>query len=171
MDVSGGYHPEWGNPITKEHTWYALTDKQILAQKLRLPKIQFAKHMKVKKEDKSVDNSFLLRIGNEIFVCWHTISHACHHAFPAMMLSFSPHIIWQNGLFLSTVTYHILVKTLRVIAITGFKCFLSPHLSKPISIHKAQCLYLDNFPGFVSDFLGHPPRQLSFSIIFIGRYL
>jgi hypothetical protein len=22
------YHPEWGNPVTKEHTWYALTDKR-----------------------------------------------------------------------------------------------------------------------------------------------
>jgi hypothetical protein len=21
------YHPEWGNPDTKEHTWYVLTDK------------------------------------------------------------------------------------------------------------------------------------------------
>ena len=23
------YHPELGNPITKEHTWYTLTDKWI----------------------------------------------------------------------------------------------------------------------------------------------
>jgi hypothetical protein len=37
MDESGGYHPDWGNPITKEHTWYALSDKWILAQKLRIP--------------------------------------------------------------------------------------------------------------------------------------
>ena len=67
MDGPGGYHPEWGNPITKEHTWYALTDKWILAQKLRLPKIQFAKHKKIKKkEDQRVDTSFLLRIGNKI---------------------------------------------------------------------------------------------------------
>jgi hypothetical protein len=51
MDRSGGYNPEWGNPITKEHTWYVLTDKWILAQKLRIPKIQFAKHMKLKKEE------------------------------------------------------------------------------------------------------------------------
>ena len=66
MDVSGGYHPEWGNPITKEVTWYALTDKWILAQKLRIPKIQFAKHKKIKKnEDQSMDTSFLLRIGNK----------------------------------------------------------------------------------------------------------
>ena len=36
MDVPGGYHPEWGNPNTKEHTWYVLTDKWILAQKLRV---------------------------------------------------------------------------------------------------------------------------------------
>jgi hypothetical protein len=65
MDVSGGYHPKWGNPITKEHTWYALTDKWILAQKLRIPNIQFAKHMKLKKkEDQSVDTSILR--GNKI---------------------------------------------------------------------------------------------------------
>jgi hypothetical protein len=39
----------------------------ILAQKLRIPKIQFAKHMKLKmKEDQSVDTSSLLRIGNKI---------------------------------------------------------------------------------------------------------
>jgi hypothetical protein len=66
MDGSGGYHPEWGNPITKEHTWYALTDKSILDQKLRTLKIQFAKHMKLKKEDQSVDNSILLRRWNKI---------------------------------------------------------------------------------------------------------
>jgi hypothetical protein len=45
---------------------YALTDKWILAQKLRIPKIQFAKHKKVKKrEDQCVDTSFLLRIRNK----------------------------------------------------------------------------------------------------------
>jgi hypothetical protein len=67
MDGSGGYHRRWGNPITKEHTWYALIDKWILAQKLRIPKIQFAKHMKLKKkEDQSVGTSILLRSGNKI---------------------------------------------------------------------------------------------------------
>jgi hypothetical protein len=54
MDVSGGYHPEWGNPVAKEVIRYALTDKWILAQKHRTPKIQFAKHKKI------------LRIGNKI---------------------------------------------------------------------------------------------------------
>jgi hypothetical protein len=69
MDGPGGYHPEWGNPVTKEHTWYALTDKWLLAQKLRIPKIQFAKHMKLnKKEDQSVDTLFLLRMGNKILM-------------------------------------------------------------------------------------------------------
>ena len=36
MDASGGCHPKWGNLITKEHTctWYILSDKWILAQKL-----------------------------------------------------------------------------------------------------------------------------------------
>jgi hypothetical protein len=38
----------------------------LLAQKLRIPKIQLAKHMKLKKEDQSVDTSFLLRMGNKI---------------------------------------------------------------------------------------------------------
>jgi hypothetical protein len=36
---------------TKEVTRYALTDKWILAQKLKIPKIQFAKHKKIKKKD------------------------------------------------------------------------------------------------------------------------
>jgi hypothetical protein len=46
---------------------YALTGKWILAQKLRIPKIQFVKHKKIKKrEDQWTDTSFLLRIGNKI---------------------------------------------------------------------------------------------------------
>ena len=32
-------------------SWYVLTDKWILAQKLRIPKIQFSDHMKLKKDD------------------------------------------------------------------------------------------------------------------------
>jgi hypothetical protein len=67
MDVSRGYHPYGGNPITKEVIRYALNDKWILAQKHRTPKIQFAKHKKIKKrKDQWVDSSFLLRIGNKI---------------------------------------------------------------------------------------------------------
>ena len=66
MDGPGGHHPEWGNPITKELTWYAFTDKWLLAQKL-ISKLQFSKYMKLKKkEDQSVDTSFLLRMGNKI---------------------------------------------------------------------------------------------------------
>jgi hypothetical protein len=39
----------------------------MLAQKLRIPKIQFGKHMKLKKkENQSVHTSFLLRIWNKI---------------------------------------------------------------------------------------------------------
>ena len=67
MDGPGGHHPEWVNQITKELKWYILTDKWILAQKLRIPKIQFTDHMKLKKkEDQSVDTSVLLRRGNKI---------------------------------------------------------------------------------------------------------
>jgi hypothetical protein len=54
------------HPITREHTWYALTDKWILVQKLRIPKIQFAKDVKLKKEESSVDTLILLRRRNKI---------------------------------------------------------------------------------------------------------
>jgi hypothetical protein len=49
-------NPEWDNPITKEHTGYVLTEKWILAQILRIPKIPLTDHMKVKKkENQTVD--------------------------------------------------------------------------------------------------------------------
>ena len=55
------------NLITKEHTRCELTDKWILTQKLRIPKIQFAKHMNLKKkENQIVDTSVLLRRGTKI---------------------------------------------------------------------------------------------------------
>ena len=53
MDGTRKY-PEGGISIPKEHTWYALTDKWIRAQKLQITKIQFTDHMKIKKEDQSV---------------------------------------------------------------------------------------------------------------------
>jgi hypothetical protein len=38
-----------------------------IIQKLRIPKIQFVKHKKIKKkEDQHMDTSFLLKIGNKI---------------------------------------------------------------------------------------------------------
>ena len=40
MGRNGKYHPEWGNPITKENRWYAHTEKWILVQKLGIPKTQ-----------------------------------------------------------------------------------------------------------------------------------
>jgi hypothetical protein len=66
MDETRKYHPEWSNPVSKEHTWYVLIDKWILAQKLGMPKIQLTDHMKLKKDDQSVDTSILLRRGNKI---------------------------------------------------------------------------------------------------------
>ena len=66
MDGTRKYHPEWGNPVTKEHTWYALTDKWILDHKLGMPKVQIIDHMKVKKkEDQSLDTSFSLEEGTK----------------------------------------------------------------------------------------------------------
>ena len=35
------YNPESGKSVTKEHTWYVLTDKWILSQKFRIRKIPF----------------------------------------------------------------------------------------------------------------------------------
>jgi hypothetical protein len=52
---------------SQKNTLYALTDNWIIAQRLRIPKIQFAKHMKLKmKEDQSVDTSSLLRMEKKI---------------------------------------------------------------------------------------------------------
>jgi hypothetical protein len=60
MDGTRKYHPELSNPDTKEHTWYVLTDKWILAQKLTMPTIQFTDHMEFRrKEDQGVDASIL----------------------------------------------------------------------------------------------------------------
>ena len=58
--------PECGNPVTKEHTWYVLTNKWILAQKLGIPKIQFTDQMKLKKEEQSMNTLVLLRRGSKI---------------------------------------------------------------------------------------------------------
>ena len=69
MDGSGGYHLKWGNPATKENTWYAFTDKCILAQKLRIPKVQFRDHMKLKQNEyQNVDTSVLLRRVSKILI-------------------------------------------------------------------------------------------------------
>jgi hypothetical protein len=68
MDETRKYHLKCGDSVTKEQTWYVLTDKWILAQKFRIPKIQFTDHMKPKKkEDQSVGASVLLRRVNKIF--------------------------------------------------------------------------------------------------------
>ena len=56
MDRTRKY-PEGGNPITKKHTWYALTDKWILAQKLQITRIQFTDHMIRRKTNKKEDQS------------------------------------------------------------------------------------------------------------------
>jgi hypothetical protein len=66
MDGTRKYHPELGNPITKEHTWYVLTDKWILAQIFRIPKIQFTDHMKLKKKEHESVDTYVLRRGIKI---------------------------------------------------------------------------------------------------------
>jgi hypothetical protein len=37
MDGTRKYHSEQGNIVTKEHTWYVITDNWILGKKLRIP--------------------------------------------------------------------------------------------------------------------------------------
>jgi hypothetical protein len=55
--------------VTKDHTWYALSEKWVLTEKLRIPKIQFTEHIKVKKkEDQSVGASVFLGSGNKILI-------------------------------------------------------------------------------------------------------
>ena len=62
MDGPGGHHPERGNPITKEHTWSAITDLLTLGQNLGITKIQFTDYMKLKKKkNQSVGTLALLR--------------------------------------------------------------------------------------------------------------
>jgi hypothetical protein len=52
---------------SQKNTPNILTDKWILAQKFRIPNIQFTNHMKLnKEEDQSVDTSILLKRGNKI---------------------------------------------------------------------------------------------------------
>jgi hypothetical protein len=65
-----GWIPRWGSlwivhPFILASNSVSVTPFMwILAQKHRTPKIQFAKHKKIKKrEDQWVDTSFLLRIG------------------------------------------------------------------------------------------------------------
>jgi hypothetical protein len=55
--------------VIQSHIRHILTAKLIIAQKLRIPKIQFTDHMKLKnKEDQSVGDLVLLRKGNKIFM-------------------------------------------------------------------------------------------------------
>ena len=53
-------YPGWYNPITKEHTWYALTVKWLLVQKLGISKLQLTEHMKLKKKDQNVGASVFI---------------------------------------------------------------------------------------------------------------
>jgi hypothetical protein len=56
-----------GNSVTKDCTWYVLTDKWILDKERGIPTIQLIDHIKLKrKEDQRGDNSVLLRRGNKI---------------------------------------------------------------------------------------------------------
>ena len=68
MDGPGGHHPEWGNPITKELSQHVLTDKWILAQKLRILKIQDTickTHDTQEEQRQKCGHLLLLRIGNK----------------------------------------------------------------------------------------------------------
>ena len=51
MCGTGKYHSTCGNPITKDHTWYAPTDKWLLAKKFGIPKTKFKDKMISKKKE------------------------------------------------------------------------------------------------------------------------
>jgi hypothetical protein len=69
MDETRKYHPEWGNVDTKEHTWYVITDKWILVQKLIMPRMQCTEHVELRsKEDQGVDASVLHWVRNRIIM-------------------------------------------------------------------------------------------------------
>ena len=69
MDGIRKCHPEQSNPITKEHKWYALTNKQMLAQKLKMNKLQFTQLRKLKKKDLSDGALVPLRKGTKAPYC------------------------------------------------------------------------------------------------------
>ena len=55
MDVKK--YPKLDNLVTKKHTWCALIDKWIFAQKFRISMTQFTDHMDLRNKDQSVDAS------------------------------------------------------------------------------------------------------------------
>ena len=73
MDGTRKCHPEQGNPITKDHTWYSLTNKWMLAQKLKINKLQFTQHRKL---SITCNLGFIIE-GNEATVCIFVFGFAC----------------------------------------------------------------------------------------------
>jgi hypothetical protein len=72
--------------------WYILTDKWILAQKPRIPNIQFTDQMKLKKkEDQSIDTLDLLRRGNKIPMGGDTVTK-CGAETEGMTIQKLPHL-------------------------------------------------------------------------------
>jgi hypothetical protein len=43
-------HPEWGNPVFKEHKWHVLTDKWLLAITYRVPMVDPTNPKKINKK-------------------------------------------------------------------------------------------------------------------------
>jgi hypothetical protein len=67
MERSRKYHPEWGNSVRKQHTWYVLTDKWLLGKERGTLTRHLTDHIKLKrKEEQRVDASVLLRRGNNM---------------------------------------------------------------------------------------------------------
>ena len=62
MDGSRKYHPDTD---PKEHAWYVLTDKWILAKKYRIPRIQCTEFKKVNKLKGPSDDASSILLGRE----------------------------------------------------------------------------------------------------------
>jgi len=62
-------YPEWGNPITERHTWYALTDKWLLTQSLNYQRYNTQTMWSSRRRMIKVQNiHYFLKGGTKIFI-------------------------------------------------------------------------------------------------------
>jgi hypothetical protein len=69
MDGTRKYHPEWGNPDPKVHTWYILTYKWLLVIMYRIPTTHSTGGNKLNKKDSPSQDAWVsLRNGDRIII-------------------------------------------------------------------------------------------------------
>ena len=60
MDGTRKYQPECDNPDIKVQTWYVLTNKWILTQKLTMPMIRLIEHIECSRKEEQGLNDYVL---------------------------------------------------------------------------------------------------------------